>query len=1330
MANSAYSTAQTAASAPYQYYPASLVAPLNANQNQAINTVAGANGIANPYINAASDLTSAATQPIGASQISQYMNPYISDTVNTTANEINQNNAIQQNQLQGNAASLGALGGNRVGVAQAQLANQQDLAENSTLAGLYSSGYNTALTAAQTQNSQDLQGAYEYGNLGTTAQNTALAGANAQLETGGIEQQQQQNQLNQAYSQWEGAQQYPFQTGEYLTDTANSLAGIYGGTASTTTPAPSTGSQIVGGLTTVAGLAGALKRGGAVKEKGLGDLLYFARIGKSVHDAVRSHYDAGGTIPYQTGSVPGQDLIGDTNRKGYLPQFSFNGAAHFGGPSAPTGATPGQTAAPSFTSQDGQNLSAGIGDVSQYIKGVFGPTMGDSTSDDPVVEHQGNWRGGRVGLASGGTTPGAGTTSGGLSGLSATLSGSTPTEGQSIENYQFLSPLIATGHVAAPSAEATGSAPLEEEQQEGQEIAGLGGKASGGRVRRAGGGATLPAFTPVGTVAGNAPQPATTAGTQPTSWGGVQMPTAPQLAAPQGAVPGMGSMPSLGNAADSFAQGYTGSMDPYTAYVASLPGSNPSAATAAAAASKSSTLASKGNQALENIFGTYTRNNGGRVHRDLGGDTTQPAGGLGDLAVPVTQQPLGPSPGYTAAVDHIESGGNQNATNPNSSAAGLGGITTPTMASIDPSLVQGKTSAQIAAEKATPAISDSITTQLAKQNAKYLAANNLPVNDGTLYLAHNFGAGGAHALLTGDPSASAASVLPAEDIKANPDLEGKTVGQVIESRLSEIGNAIGQHFAAPFQNTQVAQNDDQATDATPGGQAYGQGYQMGFPALPGGDQGLGQVQQRMQDQGQYNGPQYQESSVDKIANSPWAAVAAAGLGMMAGTSPFAAVNIGQGGLAGLSYLQGTQGQERANLGQKAQLAQNQQQIRMDQNQQGLLAVGAGQAGTGQQIAAGNAYRNWILSLPAAQQAAIMGNYSLGTLGLPQTGIPSPPGSADITQSPVIANPQGTQPTTVPATPSGGGLPPSTTANSGTGNSAPAPDPTVMTPSGPMSLPQAIQTAQQRSIIPNSVGTTWATWLSSYNANAARGVVQLANGQITTLPGYNATEAQNAGASALGDDQMKAFSGDVSLAANNNNAMSSLYELESSAKNAKPGPLSGNMAYVNSLGAEWGLPTATDQASAEQVANKAAGMLLASNLTNFGPSSDAKLIAAMGITPNTAMSMDGLVATGAMTAGAKLYQQRLGEAAQLWQTQGGQPTDPTNGYNKYKLDFQNKTSPMVLAIPFMPPSQFQELKSYLKTLPADQQKLINNQIAYSMQQGWLNVPTQAQQNSSP
>jgi hypothetical protein len=135
------------------------------------------------------------------------------------------------------------------------------------------------------------------------------------------------------------------------------------------------------------------------------------------------------------------------------------------------------------------------------------------------------------------------------------------------------------------------------------------------------------------------------------------------------------------------------------------------------------------------------------------------------------------------------------------------------------------------------------------------------------------------------------------------------------------------------------------------------------------------------------------------------------------------------------------------------------------------------------------------------------------------------------------------------------------------------------------------------------------------------------------------------------------------------------------------------------------------------------MILAQNLTGFGASTDAKLGAAMGITPNGTMSGEGLAATAAMTAGMKLYQLHMGQAAQQWRQQGGNPADPSQGYNSFKMQFQNQTSPLVLALPYMPASQIKDLQAEIKTLPGEQQRAIDAQIKTSMQNGWLSAPGQ-------
>src|SRR5215475_588845 len=106
------------------------------------------------------------------SQIQQIMSPYIQDVVNATQNQFNNQNAIQGNQLIGQAIRSGNIfGGDRAGVAAAQLAGQQQLAQAPVIAGLYQSGYGQALGQYNALRSMGLQGALAaFGGANTAAQ--------------------------------------------------------------------------------------------------------------------------------------------------------------------------------------------------------------------------------------------------------------------------------------------------------------------------------------------------------------------------------------------------------------------------------------------------------------------------------------------------------------------------------------------------------------------------------------------------------------------------------------------------------------------------------------------------------------------------------------------------------------------------------------------------------------------------------------------------------------------------------------------------------------------------------------------------------------------------------------------------------------------------------------------------------------------------------------------------------------------------------------------------------------------------------------------------------
>lgn len=284
--NSAYQQlvgqAQQIANSPLQTYQGNTVAPFSGAQTQAFDQVQAAQGAANPYINSATSAVGASQTPLwsGVQQFSpdniqQYENPYQTDVINSTMQQIGQLNAQQQSQLQGNAASSHALGGDRAGIAAASLANQQGLAAGQTLSQLNNQNYAQAQGEFNNQQSTQL-GANEanawlnsqagslYSNLGNQALNTQLTGSQALLSTGNQQQAQSQAELNYPYEVFQQQQAYPYQSSQYLANLLEGIGGVAGGTttgsstgtSTTSQAAPSTLSQILGGLTAGAGLLG------------------------------------------------------------------------------------------------------------------------------------------------------------------------------------------------------------------------------------------------------------------------------------------------------------------------------------------------------------------------------------------------------------------------------------------------------------------------------------------------------------------------------------------------------------------------------------------------------------------------------------------------------------------------------------------------------------------------------------------------------------------------------------------------------------------------------------------------------------------------------------------------------------------------------------------------------------------------------------------------------------------------------------------------------------------------------------------------------------------
>jgi hypothetical protein len=274
-----YNQASNVANTPYQPYTGELVAGVNPTEQQGI-----------------AQTQAVGSQPLTQNQIQQYMNPYQSQVINATMGNIEQVNAAQQQQVTGQLnQAAGGVGADRVAVGQSQLAYQQGLAANQTLAGLNAQNYAQGLGAAQQQ------------------QQFGLQGAGAQIQAGGLQQQTQQAQDTAQYQQYLQQLAFPYQQAQFLAGIGLPALGGMGGyqtqigqTGETITPPGLTWPQaIVGGGLIAGGLGNAFGGSNAAQAPasvtaGAGNLGTTATGGRINPYAVGGHighYAIGGGDP-------------------------------------------------------------------------------------------------------------------------------------------------------------------------------------------------------------------------------------------------------------------------------------------------------------------------------------------------------------------------------------------------------------------------------------------------------------------------------------------------------------------------------------------------------------------------------------------------------------------------------------------------------------------------------------------------------------------------------------------------------------------------------------------------------------------------------------------------------------------------------------------------------------------------------------------------------------------------------------------------------------------------------------------------------------------------
>lgn len=156
---------------------------------------------------------------------------------------------------------------------------------------------------------------------------------------------------------------------------------------------------------------------------------------------------------------------------------------------------------------------------------------------------------------------------------------------------------------------------------------------------------------------------------------------------------------------------------------------------------------------------------------------------------------------YFANTRRSESGGNDAARNPNSTATGRYQFLEGTwndLAARHPQLgltPDGRTD---------PNQQERAMKVFTQENARTLKGSGIPVNPGTLYAAHFLGPGGAAKVLAADPNAPVASMLDPSVVRANPQLGQMTVAQFQQWANEKGGNGSG-GYAPPMAEGMTAQ---------------------------------------------------------------------------------------------------------------------------------------------------------------------------------------------------------------------------------------------------------------------------------------------------------------------------------------------------------------------------------------------------------------------------------------------------------------------------------------------------------------------------------------------
>lgn len=794
---------------------------------------------------------------IAGLDMSGYMNPYQQAVIDQTGQDIARQTAIQQQQNNGQAARAGAFGGDRAAIVNTETQRNANDTFARTVAALNAQNFGQAQTQANTDLTRQLQAGTTQVGADLTAQQSNQAAAlraaqgnqSAQLQADQGNQYaglQAQNLRLNALGQTAGLlsqEQASRQRGldyKYQDDSNRALWGVNGSnnllnatsrlpwgqitpyetTGTTVAPGPSTTGQIIGGLTSGVGLLGALGGKDGVSGglgtigngisslyNGVKDLFsdgtnFASTLGSGFGGAVGSLYNDG--LSGVSDSLAGAgDLLRLGLARGGLADFAHGGTVH------DVDDLNDPTFAP-LTAPRGMAAYAGGGQVQGYDGGgmvmpayadPYGPTDAEREAEMLARYRAENeaWAQRQaltaaVADATRGEFAAYGEPRGPQpSGLAAAVDPMAPPlavpDGPPEEPGLPVPPIPpdvvpavpGTGIAAASAAAApAGIAPAVAQPvsyapptASGQGIAGLQAAA----------------------------QPARTAPASPAAAAEPANPLWNALIRAGGAMMASRSTTGLGAVGEGMIAGVdsvTRDKEKQLEYAANK---------AQLDALERHRLAMEGKTERDNALKNTITFPGATSGAGGSGGTGASGGGASFLQTDAG----GPSREFGPKMVGVESNGRDDAKNPLSSATGAGQFIDGTWLSMvrkhAPDLAEGKSDAEVLALRKDGDLSRAMVTRYAQDNTPILQKAGVPANDTTLALAHRFGPGKAVDVLKAAPDTPITELISPQVMRQNPDLRGKTVGQVQQFYASRFG--VGERAG-----TQVAQNGRTATDAS------------------------------------------------------------------------------------------------------------------------------------------------------------------------------------------------------------------------------------------------------------------------------------------------------------------------------------------------------------------------------------------------------------------------------------------------------------------------------------------------------------------------------------